>query len=111
MFGNSRGGFLQMIPPVTKNLLIINVLIFAVMYLVPNFEGIMTRTLALHYWDSPDFNPAQFVTYMFLHADFTHLFFTPHLIILLPCQCVKVLLQVHHLKFLPITLLTWKKSQ
>ena len=75
MFGNSRGGFLQMIPPVTKNLLIINVLMLAVMYLVPNFEGIMTRTLALHYWDSPDFNPAQLVTYMFLHAGFTHLFF------------------------------------
>ena len=75
MFGNSRGGFLQMIPPVTKNLLIINVLMLAVMYLVPNFEGIMTRTLALHYWDSPDFNPAQLVTYMFLHGGFTHLFF------------------------------------
>lgn len=30
---------------------------------------------ALHYFEASDFNPAQLITYMFMHADFTHFFF------------------------------------
>ena len=75
MFNNSQSGFMNTIPPVTKNLLIINVLMLVVMMLLPNFEDTMIRVLALHYWRSPDFNPIQLVTYMFLHGGIVHLFF------------------------------------
>ena len=30
---------------------------------------------ALHYFEASDFNPVQLITYMFMHADFTHFFF------------------------------------
>lgn len=63
------------LPPVTKNLLIINVLIFGVMYLVPSLEFKLMRWCAIHYFTSPGFNAAQLITYMFLHGGFTHLFF------------------------------------
>ena len=60
-------------PPVVKNLLIINVLIFAATKLLPIGPQIM------HYcalWvDMTPFRTYQFVTYMFLHADVEHLFF------------------------------------
>lgn len=60
-------------PPVVKNLLIINVLIFAATKLLPIGSQIM------HYcalWvDMTPFRTYQFVTYMFLHADVEHLFF------------------------------------
>ena len=56
-------------PPVTKNLIIINVLIWLVEYFFPNFanNGIL-KYCALHYWGADDFNPLQLFTYMFLHA-------------------------------------------
>lgn len=56
-------------PPVTKNLIIINVLIWLVEFLFPNFadNGIL-KYGALHFWGSADFNPLQLFTYMFLHA-------------------------------------------
>lgn len=66
MFNNSRFGSL---PPVTKNLLIINFLIWLIEILMPRFgETGLIRRLALHYWGSDFFNPVQIVTYMFLHS-------------------------------------------
>ena len=68
--------YINSIPPVTKNLLIINTLIFAVMAIAPDSkEALIERYGALHYFGSPLFNPAQLVTYMFMHGGFTHLFF------------------------------------
>ncbi len=69
-----RGSFFSSIPVVTKNLIIIN---FIVWLATAVFSSrIDLRGLAgLHYIESGDFNPAQLITYMFLHADFTHLFF------------------------------------
>jgi membrane associated rhomboid family serine protease len=66
----------RQLPPVTKNLLIINVIVWAFMALVP--EATYTRLLnicALHYVSSPAFGAWQLITYMFLHGGFTHLFF------------------------------------
>lgn len=71
MFGST---YFREIPPVTKNLLIINVLIFAVMALMGK-DGAINQYCALHYFSSPYFNPAQLITYMFIHGGFTHLFF------------------------------------
>lgn len=62
-------------PPVTKNLLIINVIIWLVMGVVPSIDARLDQWCALHYFSSPAFNAAQLVTYMFLHAGFMHLFF------------------------------------
>lgn len=63
------------IPPVTKNLLIINILIWAVMTLLPKVGSALDSQLALYYIESPAFKPFQLLTYMFLHSGFTHLFF------------------------------------
>ena len=73
MIPNFRYLFSSM-PPVVKNLLIINVLIWLIMAVVPAAEHTLTKNLALYYFSSPGFRPYQLFTYMFLHG-FTHLFF------------------------------------
>lgn len=72
----------QNMPPVTKNLLILNVLFWAVMAIVPSIDGKLNQWCALHYFLSPGFNVAQLFTYMFLHANFTHLFFNMFMLIM-----------------------------
>lgn len=72
----------QNMPPVTKNLLILNVLFWAVMALVPSIDTRLTQWCALHYFTSPGFNVAQLFTYMFLHANFTHLFFNMFMLVM-----------------------------
>ncbi len=62
-------------PPVTKNLLIINGIIFLAQ-LVGEQRGIdLVDIFGLHFFLAEDFHVWQLVTYMFLHADFMHLFF------------------------------------
>lgn len=66
------------LPPVTLNLIIINVLIWLVEFLFPSFaEGGLYRHCGLHYVGASDFNPAQIITYMFLHDshNILHIFF------------------------------------
>lgn len=63
------------IPPVTKNLLIVNVLIYFVCALLPGLGASVDRYCGLHYFLSPDFYAWQPITYMFLHGGFMHLFF------------------------------------
>ncbi len=59
------------IPPVVKNLLIINVIFYIAMMM---FGGpLMTNVLGVHYFDSPNFRIWQVVTYMFMH-DYSSLF-------------------------------------
>ncbi len=72
------------LPPVVKNLLYINVIMFLAAWMLP---GILTRwninlsledVLGMHYFGSEKFNLVQIVTYMFMHAPFpniTHIFF------------------------------------
>jgi membrane associated rhomboid family serine protease len=68
-----RSGGFQM-PPVIKNLLIINALVFMAQALLPGGVGEqITRSGALYYWGSPNFHPWQYLSYMFLHGDLTHL--------------------------------------
>lgn len=63
------------IPSVTKNLLIINIIVFAFGALMPKAIQNMEDVLALHYATSPGFHVWQVFTYMFMHGSFTHLFF------------------------------------
>lgn len=60
-------------PPVVKNLLIINALVFLATELLPVGDR-LTHYGALSL-GVPWFHTYQFVTYMFLHANFEHLFF------------------------------------
>lgn len=61
-------------PPVVKNLIIINVLIFMATVMLP--VGRQIDALGSLYWfENPRFHSYQLVTYMFLHADLSHLFF------------------------------------
>lgn len=63
------------IPPVTKNLLAINLLFWLVMAVMPGVGRALDTHLALYYIESPLFKPWQLFTYMFLHSGFTHVFF------------------------------------
>lgn len=66
---------MQKIPPITKNLLILNIICFLIQ-LVLRQRGIdVTDWLGLHFVLADSFNVFQLVTYMFLHSSFTHLFF------------------------------------
>lgn len=70
------GSTFKALPPVTKNLLIINIIIWgAINLLFRSTENKLLDFCALHYFTAETFNPAQLITYMFIHVDFVHLFF------------------------------------
>ena len=63
------------IPTVTKNLLIVNFLAFVATWVL-GLRGINLDSIGgLHYFMASEFHLYQFVTYMFLHANLTHIFF------------------------------------
>ena len=70
----SPTGF-KVLPTVVKNLLIINVLMFLATVTLERFNIDLTNILGLHFFKASDFRIYQFVTYMFMHANFAHLFF------------------------------------
>jgi membrane associated rhomboid family serine protease len=63
------------IPPVVKNLLIINVLFFAATYVMESKGIQLSYYLGAFYYDSPLFRIWQPITYMFMHGSFTHILF------------------------------------
>ncbi len=67
-FQPTRFNFL---PPVIKNLLILNGLVFLATITFPD----LMEKFALYFPTSPDFQPFQIVTHMFTHADIGHIFF------------------------------------
>jgi membrane associated rhomboid family serine protease len=65
----------SMMPPVVKNLLIINGLAFLATLLLEK-QGIdLTDRFGLHYFQAPKFQSFQLVTYMFLHGGWMHIIF------------------------------------
>ncbi|AFD09352.1 rhomboid family intramembrane serine protease [Solitalea canadensis] len=64
-----------MLPPVVKNILIINVLFFIAMRVNPILHDFIIRYGAAFYFDSPLFRIWQLITYAFLQYDFGHIFF------------------------------------
>ena len=62
-------------PTVTKNLLIINVLVFLAGYALQGYGVDLDSMFGLHYFMASDFRVYQLFTYLFLHGGFTHLFF------------------------------------
>lgn len=68
----------SILPPVVKNLLIINGLFYlATMALGKAFNINLNDILGLHYVGASDFSPYQYVSYMFMHSDskITHILF------------------------------------
>ena len=70
--GSSRGGFLSSVPKVTRNLIIINVIVFIATLINEDF---MVATFAMFYPTSPFFHVWQIVTHMFMHGGFMHILF------------------------------------
>lgn len=62
-------------PPVTKWLLISNVVIFALQELAKSNGIDLVATFGLHFFLADNFQIHQLFTYMFLHANLSHLFF------------------------------------
>lgn len=66
-------------PPVIKNLLIINTLMLIITYFAQDF---MYEKFSLFYVGSPFFRPYQFVSHMFMHGNFVHLFFNMYSLVI-----------------------------
>ena len=63
------------LPVVTKNIIIINGIMFLAT-LALGTKGIdLNKYFGLHYYLSSDFKPHQFITYIFMHGSFTHILF------------------------------------
>ena len=68
------------LPPVVKNLLIINIICFLPSlfysnnFAHPGFDPVADM-FGAHYFDSPMFKPWQLLTYMFLHGSWMHIIF------------------------------------
>lgn len=70
-----RSGF-SVLPPVVKNLLIVNALcFFANVVIEMRFNYSINETLGLYYPTSSHFKPYQLITHVFMHGSFMHLFF------------------------------------
>lgn len=70
-----RPGRFEILPTIIKNLLIINVLVFLAQQTFGESSGFnMENLFALHTWQSPLFKPWQFVTHLFMHGSWGHLF-------------------------------------
>ena len=86
--GGRRGGFLSSLPPVTKNLIIVNVIVFLASLLNENF---MIGTFALFYPTSQYFHWWQVVTHMFMHGGFWHIFFNMYTLLIFGCVVERII--------------------
>ncbi len=76
----SRGpGFFSSLPPVVKNLVILNGIMLIITFITGNF---MYEKFALFYFESPLFKPYQLLTHMFMHGSFFHLFFNMYALVI-----------------------------
>ncbi len=65
----------KLLPDAVKNLLIINGLFFLATYVLEQRFGInLEEKLGLFYYESEYFRPFQFVTHLFMHGSFLHIF-------------------------------------
>ncbi|MDH6312931.1 membrane associated rhomboid family serine protease [Parabacteroides sp. PFB2-10] len=73
----NSSGFLSSIPPVTKNLIIINLLLWLASITLPKVGIDLIQILGLHFPGAKDFGIWQIVTYMFMHdtSSISHVFF------------------------------------
>jgi len=73
---NGFGRSFQALPPVVKNLILINILLLIATWTAKSvFNFDLTAILGLYFPKSEQFMPLQIITHMFMHANFWHLFF------------------------------------
>ena len=60
--------------PIIKAIIIINIIIFAVQSINPQYDRMIVSLFGLHYFTSEQFIPTQLVTYMFVHSNIGHIF-------------------------------------
>ncbi|MFN4083440.1 MAG: rhomboid family intramembrane serine protease [Bacteroidia bacterium] len=76
MYQQYRPSNFSILPPVVKNLLIINgLMFFGTIVLADRGWFDLTKEFALYYPESRFFKPLQFLTHVFMHGSFMHLFF------------------------------------
>lgn len=71
-YGSENRGFLRGTPPVTRNLIILNIIVFIATLINREF---MTAEFALFYPTSRYFHWWQILTHMFMHGGFWHILF------------------------------------
>jgi membrane associated rhomboid family serine protease len=70
-----RPSSFKLLPMVIKNLFIINALFLLATFVMDQRMGVdLNEVFGLHLFNSEKFKPWQLITYMFMHADITHLF-------------------------------------
>lgn len=70
-----KPGLLNSIPPVTRNIIIINVIVWLATLAFSRTNIDLVGMFGLHYFLSSEFKIYQLVTYMFLHGSWAHIFF------------------------------------
>ena len=65
----------SILPPVVKNILIINGLLFLATITLWSSNIDLRQTLGLYYWTSKNFETWQIISHMFMHGSFTHIAF------------------------------------
>ena len=71
----SPQGF-KVLPTIVKNLIIINIIFYLATVVFRHSLGIdLTDYMGLYFFKSENFHFFQYITYMFMHGDMTHLFF------------------------------------
>ncbi len=64
----------NILPPVTRNIIILNVIVF-VLSMVPAIGQFTYHYFPLYFWKSQYFEIYQFLTSIFMHGNFMHIFF------------------------------------
>ena len=82
----------QNLPPVTKNLLLINILVYFVSLVLSSRGVDMIHILGSHYFGSVFFEPYQIITHMFMHSvsDFMHILFNMLLLVMFGAHLEKI---------------------
>ncbi len=95
-----NNGFLSNIPPVTRNLLLVNIIMFVATLINEEF---MVGTFAMFYPASPFFRWWQPVTHMFMHGGWWHIFFNMYSLVMFGMVVERVLGTKKYLLFYFVT--------
>ena len=70
-----KSNFLNAIPPVTRNIIIINVVVWLATLVFIRMNVDLVNVLGLHYFQASEFKLHQLISYMFMHGSWGHIFF------------------------------------
>ena len=70
-----KSNFLNAIPPVTRNILIVNVIVWLACFVFSQLGIDLVNILGIHYFPSKGFHIHQIITHIFTHEDISHIFF------------------------------------